>query len=198
MAWSGLSCKFGEALGRNWVKSKSREAAAVGKHRGQAFDLMLILVDVGTWEGHLVLRKPCCAGGAGQGWSRVPEGASTRGGVCFYLSACRAPRTSAAGVGSDGAWRCSGGTCLLPRRWGHLRRGGEGGAGSCLCSAPQLSAGPYLLAVTGITWETQVPAVGNGESETTEKIEKTRASLAQCENQVKNRPVRWLVTNTHP
>ena len=60
----------------------------MGKHRGQAFDLMMILVDVGMWEGHLVLRKPCCAGGARQGWSRVPEGASTRGGVCFYLSAC--------------------------------------------------------------------------------------------------------------
>lgn len=89
-----------------------------------------------------------------------------------------------------GAWRCSGGTCLFPRRWGHLRRGraGAGGAGACLCSAPQLSAYPYLLTVTGITWETQVLAVGNGESETTEKIEKTRMSPAQCENRVKTGP----------
>ena len=48
VAWLGPSRKFGEALGRNWVKSESREAAAVGKCRGQAFDLMMILVDVGT------------------------------------------------------------------------------------------------------------------------------------------------------
>lgn len=43
VAWSGPSCKSGEALGRNWVKSEIREAVAVGKCRGQAFDLMMIL-----------------------------------------------------------------------------------------------------------------------------------------------------------
>ena len=51
VAWSGPSCKSGEALGRNWVKSGSGEAVAVGKCRGQAFELMIIPVDAGMWEG---------------------------------------------------------------------------------------------------------------------------------------------------
>lgn len=37
VAWSGPSCKSGEALGRNWVKSGSGEAVAVGKVRRTGF-----------------------------------------------------------------------------------------------------------------------------------------------------------------
>ena len=101
VAWSRPSCKFREALGRNWVKSEIREALAVGNCRGQAFDLMMILG--GCWDvrGASGAQKALLCGrgragleqGARRGqhmWSSVP------------LSVCLSwvPGTSAAGVGS--------------------------------------------------------------------------------------------------
>lgn len=122
-------------------------------------------------------QKPCCVGGAGQGWSRVPQGASTLEG-CASVCLSWASGTSATRVGSGAGPEDALGAP-------ETGRSGRGRGGCRLCSAPQLSACPCLLAVTGISWETQVPAVGNGESEPVEKIEKTMVSLAQRENQVK-------------
>lgn len=98
----------------------------MGEVQRRGADLMMILGRCWDERGHLGLSKPCCAGGAGQGWSRVPEGASTCGAV-FYLSACPGCRDPAAGVGS--AWGLAmlwGHFGLFPRRWGHLRRGQSG------------------------------------------------------------------------